>query len=261
MITSTSNSLSMLEGEIPSHYAIVTDNPWIFETGVKMFEETPAITRGLYGLKIAIGRYKELDISLIHYGIGSSELAFLLEELFRAGVRVVVKIGYGLYTMSEKPPARIAIGAVRLDKVSELTAPLEMPAVPNSELLTQITLSFNAESIPHERDLVVSVGNPLPHFEDGSLSYWWRKIGVNVIDTDTATLYIISYFKRLKAVSVVIPSIPSSEAIERKLWTAYTPNRGEVEEHKRIIEAVYESLYHMKEKAWIETTTRRLERK
>ncbi len=255
------NTHLLLGEEKLSRYAIITDSPWIFDEGVKIFEETPTVTRGRYGVKVAVGEYKGLQLSIVQYGVGSSEALALVEELFRSGVRVVVKLGFGVYTMTEKPPARIAIGAVRLDRMSETMAPPEMPAIPNYELLTQLALSFNVESIPHEEDLVVSVGYPISQLENGLLPSWWRKMGINVVDLDTATLYVASYFRRLKTVSVVIPAIPSSDVFEKRVWTAYIPSRGEAERYREIIGTVYESMYHMKEKAWIESTTKKLEKR
>ncbi len=254
------NDFHLLETERLARYAMITDNPWIFEAAFNMFEEDTKQLKGYYGIRGLIGKYKDMEIALIGYGIGSSELLVVLEELFRTGVRVITKLGYGVYTMTEKPPARIVTGAIRMDKLSETIIPIELPAVPNYDLINQIDLAMDAESIPHEAEMVLSTGYPYPHLEEGYFPTWWRKIGINVIDVDTATLYVISYYRRIKSASIIIPVLSTSEIFEKGSWIAYEPKEKEASEHEKIIKTVFEAIYQMKEKALIEKKTKEIKR-
>ncbi len=242
----------LLEADRLTKYAILTDNPWIYEGIFDLFEEEAKQLRGFYGVRGVVGKYKDLDIALIGYGVGSSELMMVLEELFRSGVRIVVKIGYGLYIMTERPPARVAVGAIRFDKTSEGLLPLEMPALASFDLVGQVIHAFTDEEIPYEADLVLSTGYPYPHLEEDHFPSWWRRLGVNVIDTDTATLYIAAYYRRMKAASVIIPVMSSSEILERGSWITYKPSPKEASEHEHLLSAVLEAIYHSKEKALLD---------
>ena len=251
-------NLRLIDTDTMAKYAIITDNNWIYNIAFNMFEENVKQLRGAYGVKGALGNYRNLQLSLIEYGTGSSELMMILEELFRLGVRVIVKIGYGIYTLTEKPHVRVVTGAIRMDKLTETILPVELPAVASYDVLSQVVNTFNDESIEHETGIVLSTGYSYPHFEENLYPSWWRKHGVNLIDVDTATLYVVGYYRRIKTVSVVIPSVSTGEVLEKGSWIMYQPTGREVEKHEKIIGAVFEAIYHSREKALLDKKTREI---
>ncbi len=249
------------EDSFPS-YAMITQSPWLFEEASKILEETPVYSKGLYGLRIAKGQFRGMDVSIILYGIGSSELIVLLEELYRKGIRVIGKLDFGVCITGKKSfEAVLAMGAIRLDRILVNQYPLELPAIPNFNFVNEIEKALGMEGISREGGLVISLGTPVRYLENGVVPEYLRKIGINFVDVDTATFYVISLTKKIKAASIIIPALSGSEASDYGLWVTYTPRRKrEEEQYNKIITAFFESLYQFKEKAEMESETKRYER-
>uniref|UniRef100_A0A7J3ZK31 Nucleoside phosphorylase domain-containing protein n=1 Tax=Fervidicoccus fontis TaxID=683846 RepID=A0A7J3ZK31_9CREN len=252
--------------KLPAH-VILTDNKWLFNETLRQLDENPTVSDGEYGVKVARGLFRGVELAIVYYGMGSSSIVALIEELYRKGVRAVEKVGFGVYATAQSPPARVPIGAVRLDKVTENLYPLEVPAVPSFSLTSEIVRSLETLNVDHQEDLVISIGAMTRGFDNDLKALvvaLWRKLGINVMDLDTATLYLMSYARKIKASSIIIPVIPLGDLQTVGCWINYKVDerrREQVDTYRGIVSAALESIYHFREKAAMEFQAKLLEKR
>lgn len=251
---------------LPAH-VILTDNKWLFNESLRQLDENPVLSDGEYGVRVARGLFRGVELAVIYYGMGSSSLITLIEELYRKGVRTIEKVGFGIYATSQNPPTRVSIGAVRLDRISENLYPIEVPAVPSFSLTSEIVRSLETLNIDHQEDLVISIGAMTRNIDDDFktlIHTLWRKLGITVMDLDTATLYLTSYARRMKASSIVIPVIPLGDLQTIGCWINYKVDerrKEQVNVYRGVISAALESIYHFREKATMEFQAKLLEKR
>lgn len=230
-----------------SHYSILTDSHAIFSR----FEDELDNTEEEEGIiaKTVSGEYINMQVTVVKYPPGASNLALIFEEMLRRGVRVAVKVGFGVYLRPARIRPRIALASVRLDGLMENLFPPQIPPVGSISVVNNLSRSMENRSIDHDIDLVVSVGIPYWNLENGFLPPIVRKWDVNVVDTDTSVLYLMAYQRKALVASIVIPALTASEAEEYGLWTEHKVDKNLEPLFSRLAPSVLEGLWQVKESA------------
>lgn len=231
-----------------SRYAILTDSRHIFQRFEQELDNVVREEGSLYANAVQ-GEYINMKVSVINYPPGASNTVLVFDEMLRKGVRVAVKIGYGVYLRPTRHPLRIALAAVRLEGLLNHVYPPEIPSVASITLVNHLSRALENRDVPHDIDLVASVGMPLRNLENGFLPNSVRKWDINVIDTDTSIFYLMAYQRKAMASSVIIPIMSAAEAEEYGIWSEHEISKKMEDLFNRIAPSVLEGLWQVKESA------------
>jgi len=168
-----------------------------------------------------IGEYEGITLAVVSHGVGSPGAAVCFEELIRAGVTSLIRVGTaGSYSV-DIPPGSLVISqaAVREEGLTRQLVPIGFPAVADSELvhvMHSIALSMNgkvAKGITLTLDAFFMGVEEFPHKK-------YQKAGVVAVEMEISSLYIIASLRGVKAAAIVaIDGYADDDLLE-----VYNPN-------------------------------------
>ena len=142
-------------------------------------------------------------VTVCSTGIGGPSTAIAVEELYACGADTFIRIGTcgGISLKVQSGDSVIASGAVRQDGTSREYAPIEFPAVADTDLLTSLVSAAKELSLPYHTGVVQSkdsfYGQHSPHrmaTEGDLLAKWeaWKRLGVLASEMEASTLYTVA---------------------------------------------------------------------
>lgn len=152
-------------------------------------------------------------VTVCSTGIGGPSTAIAVEELVACGADTLIRVGTcgGISLDVKSGDIVIANGAVRQDGTSREYAPLEFPAVPNSDVLfalrdaaTELEYT-NHTGIVQAKDSFYGQHSPMRMPISGELTAkWeaWKRLGVLASEMESSTLFTVSSFLRVRSGSV-----------------------------------------------------------
>lgn len=160
-------------------YCILPGDPGRCEKIAKYFDDPQHISQNRE-YNIYTGTILGESVSVCSTGIGGPSAAIAVEELAACGVHTFIRIGTcgGISTMVRAGDCVIATGAVRQEGTSREYAPIEYPAVPDTDVLfALINSAKNLGYVYHTRFTVSTVqpvcpwrASCLPNGRRGSVS-------------------------------------------------------------------------------------------
>jgi len=162
-----------------------------------------------HGFALLVGDYKGIPLSVTAYGMGAPAAAVAIEELAALGAKVIVRTGTVMAVSCPLGGLVLAEGGVRLEGTSSSYMPIEFPAIPDRELFNAFARSLSTSDVPHYSGLIASLDGLYPNRLGGEKVdiALFRKLGVVGIDMETATVYAVSRFLGLKAISLCLASV------------------------------------------------------
>ena len=152
-------------------------------------------------------------VTVCSTGIGGPSTAIAVEELSACGADTFIRIGTcgGISLAVESGDSVIASGAVRQDGTSREYAPLEFPAVADTDTLFALVSAARELSLPYHTGIVQSkdsfYGQHSPNrmATEGELcAKWtaWKRLGVLASEMEASTLYTVASTLGVKAGAV-----------------------------------------------------------
>ena len=161
---------------------------------------------------ILIIRYR-LQVSVTSTGIGGPSAAIAIEELVRCGADTFIRVGTcgGMQEDVLSGDIVIASGAIRMDGTGREYAPIEYPAVSDFEVTSalgqaaeELNMRFHI-GVTQSKDSFYGQHSP----ETMPVSYelenkWnaWLRMGCLASEMESATLFIVGSFHRVRVGSV-----------------------------------------------------------
>ena len=154
-------------------------------------------------------------VSVTSTGIGGSSASIALEELVNIGAKTFIRVGTcgGMDINVKGGDIVIATGAIRMEGTSKEYAPIEFPAVANLDVTNSLVQA--AKNLGYEyhagvvqcKDSFYGQHNPerMPvNYE--LLNKWeaWKKMGCLASEMESAALFIVGSFLRVKTGSVFL---------------------------------------------------------
>lgn len=127
-----------------------------------------------------VGAYEGVKIAVVSHGVGSPGAAVCFEELIRAGVKTLIRVGTaGSYT-AEYPAGSVIVStaAVRTDGLTRQLVPEGFPAVADSGVTEALYAAALAGSAAHS-----AAGNAEPDQAVGSAEFTACKVGKGITVT------------------------------------------------------------------------------
>lgn len=161
------------------------------------------------------GYLNGVKVSVTSTGIGGPSASIALEELVNIGAKTFIRVGTcgGIQTDVEGGDIVIATGAIRMEGTTKEYAPIEFPAVANLDVINSLVQA--AKNLGHEyhtgvvqcKDSFYGQHSPekMPvNYE--LLNKWeaWKKMGCLASEMESAALFIVGSFLRVKVGSVFL---------------------------------------------------------
>lgn len=150
------------------------------------------------------GTYKGVPVLAVSTGIGGASMGICCEELHNIGVKGAIRIGSaGAYVQGiGLGDLIIANGAVRDDGASNTYAKVQLPAVPNTQVLFAIVQAAKQLQAKYHVGIVRSHDS---FYTDQELEIcdYWGKQGVLGADLETAALLVVGGLRGMMCGSIL----------------------------------------------------------
>lgn len=150
------------------------------------------------------GRFQGVPVSATSTGIGGASTAIAVEELIRAGARLLVRVGSAGALQPQMPVGTlvVAAAAVREDGASRMYVPEGYPAAADPELAVALA------GAARELGALVHVGLVRSHDSfytdrEDQLTSSWAARGVLASDMETAALFTVARLRGARAGSLL----------------------------------------------------------
>ena len=134
---------------------------------------------------------KNVPVTVITTGMGCPSTAIVLEEIYRAGGRSIIRIGScgSLLSGSQYSIGSIYLpfAAIRDDGTSPKIAPLEVPAVASPSMFNALCQAAQKLNIQYETGLVWTTD--LYYSEDPNQFKKWVKFGASCVEMESSLLF------------------------------------------------------------------------
>ena len=161
------------------------------------------------------GYLNGVKVSVTSTGIGGPSASIALEELVNVGAKTFIRVGTcgGVQTDVKGGDIVVATGAIRMEGTTKEYAPIEFPAVANLDVINSLVQA--AKNLGHTyhtgvvqcKDSFYGQHSPekMPvNYE--LLNKWeaWKKMGCLASEMESAALFIVGSFLRVKVGSVFL---------------------------------------------------------
>ena len=162
-----------------------------------------------------LGEINDEKVLVISTGIGGPSTAICVEELNLLGIEYLIRVGTsgGMQLDVKAGDIVIAEGAIRMEGTSKEYLPIEYPAIANIEVTNALIsaakdLDVNYHvGVVHCKDSFYGQHSPQKMPIGDELTYKWNawiKGGALASEMETASLYTVSSYLRLKAGAVLL---------------------------------------------------------
>ena len=155
--------------------------------------------RGLIAYK-GVTPQKEIPVTVLTTGMGCPSTAIVLEEAYKAGGRIFIRIGS---TGSLLPGESFGIGsiyipvaAIRDDGASSKLAPPQIPAVASPEIFQALCQAAKELGVEFHNGLVWT--SDIYYNEDPNAFQKWVKYGATCVEMESSLLFTVGLMKGLK---------------------------------------------------------------
>lgn len=176
------------------------------------------------------------DITIINFGMGSSNAATIMDLLGAVEPRAVLFLGKcgGLKKKNEIGDLILPIAAIRGDGTSDDYFPPEVPALPAFNLQKAVSTTIRDHSHDYWTGTVYTTNRRVWEYDE-EFKENLRKMRCMAIDMETATIFIVGFANSIPSGALLLvsdqPMIPDgikTEELDIKV------NREHVEDHLRI---------------------------
>ena len=161
------------------------------------------------------GYLNGVKVSVTSTGIGGPSASIALEELVNIGAKTFIRVGTcgGIQTDVKGGDIVIATGAIRMEGTTKEYAPIEFPAVANLDVINSLVQAAKNLGLDYHTGVVQCkdsfYGQHSPEKMPVNyelLNKWeaWKKMGCLASEMESAALFIVGSFLRVKVGSVFL---------------------------------------------------------
>ena len=161
------------------------------------------------------GYLNGVKVSVTSTGIGGPSASIALEELVNIGAKTFIRVGTcgGIQTDVKGGDIVIATGAIRMEGTTKEYAPIEFPAVANLDVINSLVQAAKNLGNDYHTGVVQCkdsfYGQHSPEKMPVNyelLNKWeaWKKMGCLASEMESAALFIVGSFLRVKVGSVFL---------------------------------------------------------
>ena len=151
------------------------------------------------------GEYDGKQVSVVSHGVGSAGASAAFEELCRAGVEQIIRVGTagGLQPDVVDGDIVVATAAVRAEGLSSRLVPLEYPAVGDLDVSLALRSAAAQSGLNVHNGIVLTADNFYPSPVLPNDQPMWRDAGVIAVEMEVAGLFTVAGLNRVAAGAVL----------------------------------------------------------
>lgn len=151
-----------------------------------------------------VGTKNGIEIAVVSHGVGSPGAAVCFEELIRAGVKTLIRVGTAGSYSADYPAGSLIVStaAVRTDGLTRQLVPETFPAVADSAVTEALYHAANGADGIVDKGITVT----LDVFFNGVEEFPHRKFkqaGALAVEMEISALYIIASLRGVRAGAIV----------------------------------------------------------
>ena len=194
-------------------FVILTGDPQRTDKIAKYFENAVLVSSNRE-YRIWTGTLKGEKVSVCSTGIGGPSTAIAVEELYKCGAEVMIRIGTcgGINTKVEGGDVVIATGAIRQEGTTLQYVPAEYPAVADHDVVSALIEAAKSENRRYHTGIIQSkdsfYGQHSPEIMPVSAELenkWeaWKKAGVLCSEMECSTVFVVGGIRGIKTGAVL----------------------------------------------------------
>lgn len=146
------------------------------------------------------GLYKAIPITVTSHGVGAGGASIGFESLYRAGAKVIIRVGTcgGMQDGIDAGSIVIGTAACREEGVTEKMIPLSYPAVADGDVVAALTNSAKELGVEFHKGIILSQALFYPSILESRVKLY-SKAGVKATENEAASLLVVASLHGIKA--------------------------------------------------------------
>lgn len=151
-----------------------------------------------------VGEYEGVRLAVVSHGVGSPGAAVCFEELIRAGVKTLIRVGTAGSLTAEAPAGSlvISVAAAREEGLTKQLVPNGFPAVADSSVVDALTVAASGKPGVVKKGITVCLDAfftgvvELPHKQ-------YKAAGAVAVEMEIAALYVVASLRGVRAGAIL----------------------------------------------------------
>ena len=160
------------------------------------------------------GSYKGTPVTVTSHGVGAGGAAIAFESLWRAGAKVIIRVGTcgGMQDGIDAGSIVIPTAACREEGVTEKMIPLSYPAVCDGDVVFALAVAARERGIAARKGIVTTQALFYPGLLESKVRLY-AKAGVIAMDNEVAALLVVSSLNGVKAGAILAADAKAFELV------------------------------------------------
>ncbi|NLC72563.1 MAG: nucleoside phosphorylase [Ruminococcaceae bacterium] len=160
------------------------------------------------------GTHKGVPVTVSSHGVGAGGAVSAFESLWRAGARVIIRIGTcgGMQPEVKTGDIVVATAACREDGVTDKIVPASYPAIADCEVISALISAAAENKTPVHKGIVLTGALFYPGLLESRVKLY-AKAGVMAFENEVAGLLVVSSLHKVKAGAIIVADAPAFELV------------------------------------------------
>lgn len=160
------------------------------------------------------GIYKGVPVTVTSHGVGCGGAAIAFESLYRAGAKVIIRVGTcgGMQPEITAGSIVVATAACREEGVTEKMVPLSYPAIADGDVVNALLEAAKENDIAVHKGIVLTQALFYPSLLESTVRLY-AKAGVKAMENEVASLLVVASLHGIKAGAIVAVDAPAFELV------------------------------------------------
>ena len=160
------------------------------------------------------GRYRGVEIAVVSHGVGAGGAAIAFESLWRAGARVIIRVGTcgGMQDGIDAGSIIIVTAACREEGVTEKMVPLSYPAIADIDVVQALSDCAERRGIRFSRGICLTQALFYPSLLESTVKLYSRA-GVLAMENEVASLLVVASLHGVKAGAILAADAKAFELV------------------------------------------------
>lgn len=161
-----------------------------------------------------LGTHKGVPVTITSHGVGAGGAVIAFESLWRAGAKVIIRVGTcgGMQPEVGVGDIIVATGACREDGVTDKMIPPSYPAIASGEVVAALTAAAAAHETHVHQGIVLTGALFYPGLLE-SMVKLYAKAGVVAFENEVAGLLVVASMHGVKAGAIIVADAPAFELV------------------------------------------------
>lgn len=160
------------------------------------------------------GVYQGVPVTITSHGVGAGGAAIAFESLWRAGAKVIIRVGTcgGMQDGIDAGSIIVPTASCREEGVTEKMIPLSYPAVCDGDVVSALTAAAHGRNIKAYKGIVLTQALFYPGLLESKVRLY-AKAGVVAMDNEVAALLVVSSLHGVKAGAILAADAKAFELV------------------------------------------------